>query len=360
MRIRSIALLLVLGCAGHPAATTTNTTTTPPTKAAASMSAVAASPADSARPPSARRDPHVEMLHGVRRSDDYFWLRRKDAPDVLAYLRAENAYTDAMMKPTAALQDQLYRELLARIKQTDLSVPYRKRGFFYYSRTEEGKQYPILCRKPGSLSGPEQVMLDLNQLAANEKFLGLGATEVSDDGHRLAYALDTTGFRVYTLAIKDLRTGEILPERMARVDSVAWARDSRTVFYVTEDDAKRPYRLWRHVLGTPVERDHLVYEEKDAMFIARVDRTRSDGFVLLNLGSHTASEVRYLRADDPTGSFRVIAERSKDHEYDVDHRADRFYIRTNDRGRNFRLVTARVTDPRRDRWQELIPHRDDV
>ena len=225
-------------------------------------------------PPSAKRIPREETLHGELRIDDYFWMREKDSPDVLSYLRAENSWTEAAMRHTDPLQEALYREMLARIKETDLSVPYRLGGYLWYSRTEEGKQYPIHCRRKGSLDAPEEVTLDLNEMGKGESYIALGSYVVSDDGRYLAYTLDTTGFRLYTLFIKDLETGEIGPERIERVDSVAWCADGRTLFYVTEDDAKRPSRLHRHTrraAGT----DALIYEETDEMFGLSASRTRS-------------------------------------------------------------------------------------
>ncbi|MGH7401729.1 MAG: S9 family peptidase, partial [Candidatus Rokuibacteriota bacterium] len=294
---------------------------------------------------------------------DYFWMRGKDDPEVIAYLSAENAYTDAVMKPTVALQESLYAEMLARIKEDDQSVPYRLRGHFYYSRTEKGKQYPIYCRKAGSPEAPEQVMLDLNQLAKGHPFLALGAATVSDDGRRLAYTTDVTGARDHTLHVKDLETGALLPDRVEKVSAVAWAADGLTLFYVTEDEAKRPYRLHRHRLGAAVA--DLLYEEPDALFRFHVGRSRSLAYLFLVSGSFTSTEVRCLPAADPGGTWRMLLPREKDHEYQVDHGigpdGDLFYIRTNRGGlRNFRLVAAPVADPHPDRWRELIPHRADV
>jgi oligopeptidase B len=310
-------------------------------------------------PPVARKDPRVDIVHGERRQDDYHWLRRKDDPEVLAYLRAENAYTDAVMAPAVALQEALYREMLARIKEDDETVPYRRGGHFYYSRTEKGKQYPTLCRKAGNLDAPEEVTLDLNVLGEGHPFLSLGAYAVSDDGHRLAYSIDVTGFREYTLYVKDLRTGELAPERIEHVSSVAWAAEPDVLVYVTEDPAKRPHRLWRHRLGAPA--DDLVYEETDALFRLYVWRSRSRAFLLAAARSFTSSEVRYVAAARSDAAWAVLREREPDHEYDVDHGGDWFYIRTNGEGRrNFRLVTAPVADPRPAHWRELVPHRDDV
>lgn len=320
-------------------------------------------PATSPSPPAARREAKLDVLHGEKRQDEYFWLRRKDDPLVRSYLEAENVYTDLVMKPTEPLQESLYAEMLGRIKETDLTVPYRKGLFFYYSRTEQGKQYPILCRKRGSLEAPEEIYLDENDLAKGEKFFAIGDEEVSDDGNLLAYTTDVTGFREYTLFVKDLRTGAIGPERVPKVSSIAWAADNRTLYYVTDDAAKRPYRLYRHTLGTDSASDPLLYEETDEKFVLGVGRTRSGEFVFADSSSHTASELRYVSAREPAGELRVLAPREKDREYDVDHGGGRpgvFYIRVNDRGRNFRLVTAPVSDPRPERWKELVPHRDDV
>jgi oligopeptidase B len=311
-------------------------------------------------PPNAARVPRVEVLHGDRRQDDYFWLRQKDDPEVVAYLQAENAYATAMLKPTEPFQEALYAEMLARIKEDDQSVPYRQGGYFYYSRTEKGKQYPIYCRKAGSLEAPEEVILDLNALAEGHPFLSLGVLAASDDGHLLAYSLDYTGFREYTLFVKDLRAGTLLPDRVEKVSSVAWAADGATIFYVTEDHAKRPYRLLRHRLGA-VDPDALVYEEMDELFRLGVWRSRSRAYLLAASRSFTSAEARYLPAADATGPWRVIAPREKDHEYDVDHGGNFLYIRTNRGGRrNFSLVRAPVSDPRPEGWEELIAHREEV
>ena len=310
-------------------------------------------------PPVAKKVPKTDVLHGDIRQDDYFWLREKDSAEVLAYLRDENAYTAELLKPTESFQEALYQEMLARIKEDDSSVPYRRGGHFYYSRTEKGKQYSIYCRKAGSLDAPEEVTLDLNALAAGHPFFSLGAYAISDDGHLLAYSTDVTGFREYTLYVKDLRTGALLPGTIEKVASVAWAADNRTVFYVTEDEAKRPHRLWRHRPGMPGS--DLVYEETDQLFRIGVERSRSRAYLFLGVGSFTSSEWRYLRADEPGGAWRMLTVREKDHEYAVDHGGDRFYIRTNGGGRrNFRLLAAPVDDPRPERFTELVAHRESV
>ena len=307
------------------------------------------------RPPMAKRIPHVTTIHGERLVDNYYWLRQKDNPAVMAYLQAEDAYTDQFMKPTLPLQETLYKEMLGRMLETDQSVPYRDGNWFYYHRTVAGKQYPIHCRKKGSLDAPEEVTLDLNEMARGKEFLEVGAYEVSDDGNLLAFSTDETGFREYTLYVKDLRSSSTLREKIPLVSGAAWAADNRTLFYTTEDEAKRPYRVWRHELGGKT--DTLVYEEKDALFELSVSRSRSKRFVYVAIGSKTTDEVRYLRADHPDEPLQIISSRRKDHEYSVDDGGDLFYIRTNDQGRNFRLVTAPSADPRRENWKELVPHR---
>ncbi len=313
------------------------------------------------RPPVAVRVPKVDVVHGDTRVDEYAWLREKTDPAVVAYLNAENAYSDAVMKRTEAFQESLYSEMLARIKEDDSSVPARRGRHLYYSRTEKGKQYPIYCRKLETVDAPEEVTLDLNVLAEGKPFISLGAYQVSDDGERLAYTLDYTGFREYTLHVKHLRSGDLYPDRVERVSSVAWAADDTTLFYVVEDEAKRPYRLYRHQLGSDTALAHPLFEETDALFRLGVWRSRSRAFVFAASRSFTSGEVRFLSATDPEARWTLLHAREKDHEIDVDHGGAFFYLRTNGDGlRNFRLVRVPVDAPRRDRWEELIPHRDDV
>ncbi len=348
----------------------------PEANAATSTPAQENSEATVPKPPVARREPVEHTLHGDRRIDHYAWLRHKENPEVISYLEAENAYTDAILKPTEPFQEKLYQEMLGRIQQTDLSVPYRLRGYLYFTRTEEGKQYAVHCRRRDTEGSAEELLLELNLLAEGHSFLGLDSFEVSEDNHLLAYSTDTTGFRQYVLQIKDLRDGKTFPERFERVTSVAWASDNRTLFYCVEDETtKRSHRLYRHVLGS-AEPDQLLYEEADERFRIEVERTRSGAFLLLTVASHTASEVRYLRADQPGGEFRLIAPREENHEYYADHHPGAltaehpglapnpsgglFYIRTNSGGRTFRLATAPASDPRREFWREIIPNRPEV
>jgi oligopeptidase B len=312
-----------------------------------------------ATPPVANKIPKTTQIHGDTRVDNYFWLREKQNPEVIAYLEAENRYTAAVMKPAEGFQEALYAEMLGRIKQTDLSVPYQLGDWWYYTRTEKGKQYPIHCRRRGSSAGVEQVMLDLNEMAKGKKFLGLGAHVVSDDANLLAYTTDETGFREYRLHVRDLRTGKDLADHFdAKVTSVAWAADNRTLFYVADDAAKRPYRLYRHVLGKPT--DDLVYEEKDELYRLGCRRSRDKAYIFAASQSSITSECRYLPSDQPTQEFRLILPREKDHEYYVDHRKGLFYIRTNKGAKNFRVVTVPVDDPSPGRWKEMIPHRKTV
>ena len=310
-------------------------------------------------PPVAKKVPKTTQVNGRTLVDNYFWLRDKKNPEVKAYLEAENAYTDAVMKPTEAFQKRLYDEMLGRIKETDVGVPYKKGDYFYYSRTEAGKQYQILCRKKGNLDAPEEVVLDVNELAKGQTFMALGAFAVSGDGNLLAYSTDNTGFRQYVLGVKDLRTGKVFSDHAEKVGSVVWANDNKTLFYTVEDDAKRQYRLYRHAVGTPGP-DDLVYEEKDERFDVEAGKTLSEAYIFLISGSHTTTEVRYISADQPMSDWKVMEPRKQDVEYYPDHNGDFFYIRVNDTGRNFRLVKAPVSDPRSQNWQEVVGHRSSI
>jgi len=323
------------------------------------LCAAAADNTSSLTAPVAKKVPNMTEIHGRKLVDNYYWLRDKPNPEVKAYLETENAYTAAVMKPTESLQKKLYDEMLSRIKETDVDVPYKEGGYFYYSRTEAGKQYQIRCRKKGSLDGPEEVLLDINELAKGQVFMAVAAYTVSQDGNLLAYSVDPTGFRQYVLHVKDLRTGQVLPDHAEKVGSVAWANDNKTLFYTVEDAAKRQYRLYRHVVGTTAP-DPLVYEEKDARFNVEVGKTRSQAYLLLLSGSHTTTETRYIPAGEATAEWKVMEPRQQDVEYYPDHNGGFFYLRVNDRGRNFRLVKAPVNNPRRQNWQEVVAHRPTV
>ena len=310
-------------------------------------------------PPVAKKVAKITELHGHQLVDNYFWLRDKKNPEVRAYLEAENSYTDAVMKPTEPLQRKLYDEMLSRIKETDIEVPYKEGDYFYYSRTEAGKQYSIRCRKRGSLEAPEEVVLDINELAKGQAFMRVAAYEVSEDGNLLAYSTDNTGFRQYVLAVKDLRSGNLLVDHAEKVGSVVWANDNKTLFYTVEDAAKRQYRLYRHSVGTSGH-DELVYEEKDERFNVYAGKTRSKAYIFLISGSHTTSEVQYIPADQPLAPWKIMEPRQQNVEYYPNHNGDFFYIRVNDTGRNFRLVKAPASDPRRQNWQEVVAQRASV
>jgi oligopeptidase B len=259
------------------------------------------------------------------------------------------------------LADKLYNETLSHIKQTDTTVPYRKHGYWYYSRTEEGKQYPVLCRKKETLSAPEEVMLDVNQLAQGEKFMSLDTTAVSDDSSLLAFTTDNVGFRQYKLHIKDLRTGKVLPDTAERVDSVVWAADNKTLFYTTEDQqTKRSDLAHRHLLGTDTAADPVVFHEKDERYDLGLERTREDKYLLMESSSHVTSEEKFLPADTPNGEWKVIEPRKEGIRYRADEANDVFYILVNDTDPSYRLVTAPLANPGKSHWTELIAARRDV
>jgi oligopeptidase B len=311
------------------------------------------------KPPMAKKVPKTTQIHGYTTVDDYAWLadKSKSDPAVLAYLKAEDEYANNLMKPAEAFQNALYDEMLARIKETDENVPYRKGDYFYYTRTEKGKQYPIYCRKKGSLTASEEITLEMNKMAEGHKFFSIRAYNVSENGNLLAYSTDTTGFRQYKLHVKDLRNGKAIENIAERVTSVAWANDNRTVFYAQEDETtKRSHKVFRHTLGSG--KHELLYEEKDELYRLSCSKTRSRGYIFIVSASSTTSEVRYLQADRAGDEPKLFLPRKENHEYYVDHLGENFYIRTNDQGKNFRLVTAPVNDPKN--WKEVIPHRKEV
>jgi oligopeptidase B len=329
-----------------------------PPPAAASLAASPIAPTRTGGPPAARPIPHFDERHDDIRLDEFHWLRNRDNPEVMAYLEAENAWTAESMRHTEWLQRAIYGELVARIQETDLSAPEAIDGWLYYRRTEAGRQYGIFCRRRNADDAPEEVLLDLNQVAAGHAYCRLGAREISPDHRYLAYSVDLSGSEQFELRIKDLATGALLADRIPNTSrSVAWASDSRTVFYVTLDAARRPCAAYRHRLGTSAADDTLVYTEQDEAFFVDVVRTRSRGFILLELSSHTTSEVRYIPADRPDAPFQVVAERVTGVEYSVAHRGDRFYLATNEGAENFRVLEVPVGNTRREMWREMLPHR---
>ena len=313
------------------------------------------------KPPVAKKVPKTTQIHGYTETDDYAWLadKTKTDKDMLAYLKAETDYAEAMMASTKGFQESLYKEMLARIKETDENVPYKNGAYFYYTRTEQGKQYPIYCRKKGSLTASEEVTIDMNEMAKGLDYFSIGAYNISEDGHLLAFTTDTTGFRQYNLFVKDLRTGKISDKLAERVVSVSWANDNKTLVYTQEDaTTKRPHKVFRTALGGG--KDELIYEEKDELYRVFSGKTRSKGYIVLYVASSTTSEMRYLSADQPNGELKLVSPRKEGHEYYLDHIGQTFYIRTNDKGKTFRLVTAPVGDPQIANWKEVIPNRKEV
>ena len=310
-------------------------------------------------PPVAKKMPKQTTLHGVTLVDEYHWLRDKGSPDVTAYLEAENAYTDAGMKHTVALQETLYNEILGRIKESDQQVPVRRGGYFYYSRTEKGKNYPIFCRKKGSLDAPEEVYLDQNALAEGKKFHALGGLDVSPDGTKVIYLEDLTAFREYTLYVKDIASGKILDSLPKVWNGTAWANDNKTFFYMTADEAKRGDTVWRHVVGTPRESDAKIFHEPDVLFNVGVSRMRSDEYIVIGAGSFTSGEARVIPTANPTAEPRLIAARRPGIEYSLEHGNGWFYLITNDGAKNFRI--RRASDkPGTLEWTDWAPHSADV
>ncbi|MCP4661290.1 MAG: S9 family peptidase [bacterium] len=313
-------------------------------------------------PPMAKVVPHELEQHGHVRTDNYYWLRERDNPEVIAYLEAENAYATGVMQHTEALQETLYQEIVGRIKQDDESVPFKRDDYYYYDRVVEGGEYPLFCRKKGSLEADEQIMLDANELASGHEFFAIRGLRVSSGQDLLAYAVDTVGRRFYTLHIKNLTTGEMLADTIANISgNAAWANDNQTLFYTRQHpETLRRYQVYRHVVGADPAQDELVYEETDETFSVGVSKTKSKRYLMINSDHTLSNEYRILEADDPTGEFRILEERRRGHEYSVDHYGDHFYIRTNHEAKNFRLMKTPVTATGRDHWQEVIPHRDDV
>lgn len=310
--------------------------------------------------PVAPKTPHDVTVHGDARTDDYFWMRQRDDPRLLPHLQAENAHADAWLAPHRALQKTLYDEMLARIQQDDEAVPYRQGRWWYSTRTREGAAYPVHIRRPAmgpdrrfDPAAPEQVLFDLNRMAEGKKYLSLALQEVSPDGRRVAYATDTTGGRDYVLQVRDIASGQDLDWRMPEVSSAAWAADGRTLFYVTMDAAKRSHQLWRAVPGSATA-PLLVHSEPDVRFDIYVHATRDQRWLVLHTGSKDESDSRVLDARRPTGAWRTVLPRRPSVVYDLDHRAGLFYLRINDTGPDFRLVTVDARAPQRQPPQELI------
>ena len=321
--------------------------------------------------PLAPKRPYTITQHGETRVDNYYWLRNREDPEVLKYLRAESNYLEEVMGHTKPLQDVLYAEMKGRMMETDSSVPEKRGAYFYYSRTEAGKQYPIFCRKKYSLDNPldhtEEILLDQNLLAEGKPFCSIGAFTVSPDGTKLAYSLDVDGGEVYTVYIKDLTNTVIYPEAIGNTYSsvyyhtgVEWANDSQTIFFLTLDAAQRPDCLWRHVIGTDPAQDTLVFQENDEAYFLFITKTRDNAYILTHHHATRAIEMRFLSADQPLGELKVLSPRRDGIEYFASHHEGNFFIVTNHEARNFRLMQASVEQSSIECWQEVIPHREDV
>jgi len=322
----------------------------------------AETPASAIKPPVAKILPEELTAHGHARIDNYYWLNQRENPEVVAYLEDENAYKEAVMAHTNDLQEKLFNEILGRIKKTDMSVPYKDQGYFRYTRYEEEGEYPIYCRKKGSLDAEEEIVLNVNNMAEGHDYYSVAGYSTSSNNSLIAYGVDDVSRRLYTLYIKDLTTGEILSDRIPNTSGRAtWANDNRTVFYMLKDTTTlRPFKVMKHVIGTDVSEDKEIYVETDETFDTSVYKTKSKKYILISSDHTLSSECRFLDADDPDGNFQVIQIREKDHKYDVDHFQDKFYITTNWDAKNFKLMETSVDKTTKENWKEVIPHRDDV
>ncbi|MBN1182010.1 MAG: S9 family peptidase [Bacteroidales bacterium] len=302
------------------------------------------------------------VIHGDTRIDYYYWLNQREDPKVMDYLNRENAYTDTMMSDTKALQDKLYNEIIGRIKQDDESVPYKDNGYFYYTRYEKGGEYPIYCRKKERLEAPEEILLNVNELAKGYEYYQVASISISPDNRYMIYGVDTLSRRLYTLYFKDLITGKILKDEIPNTTgSATWANDNTTLFYTQKnEETLRPHKVLRHTLGVDITKDKLVFQEEDETFMTYVFKSRSKAYIFIGSFSTLSSEYQYLDASNPLGAFQVFQPREKDHEYDVYHYGDQFYIRTNLDAKNFKLVKTPVNKTRKENWVEVLPHRADV
>ena len=309
-----------------------------------------------------KKIPTTLEKHGHLRIDNYFWLRERESPEVIKHLNDENEYAAKEMAHTHAFEEKLFEEIKGRFKQTDMSVPYKRDDYFYYTRYEEGKEYAIYARKHGSLDQPEEIMLDANVLAQGHEFFSIGGWAVSSGQDFLAYAVDTQGRRIYTVYLKNLTTSKILPDVLPNItENLTWANDNKTIFYGKQDETTlRQYQIYRHVLGTDPAEDQLVFQEDNETFVTYIFKTKSKQFLMIVSSQTISQEYRYLDADNPSGQFKVFLPRQREHEYHVEHFQDRFIIRTNSEAKNFRLMSTSLEKPERENWQEIIPHRDDV
>ncbi|MBB6610947.1 S9 family peptidase [Pontibacter sp. Tf4] len=348
------SLVVATGCSSSntTATTATNTPTTEQT------TTTIAEP----QPPVAKKVPKELTQHGHTRIDNYYWLNQREDPEVIAYLNAENAYTKQMLAHTEDLQKKLYNEIVGRIKQNDESVPFKDDGYWYYTRYEAGKEYPIYARKKGTLDAPEEIMVNANERAEGLSYYAAAGMNVSPNNQLLAFGEDTVSRRKYTIRFKDLKTGKFLPDQIPNTTGAAvWANDNKTVYYTMKDPALRSYKIFKHTLGTPSSQDKEVYHEADETFSTYVYKTKSDKYIIIGSGSTLSNEYRYLDADNPNGTFKVIQPRERGLEYSIDHFGDKFYIVTNkDGATNFKLMQTPVSKSGKANWKDVIPHRADV
>lgn len=311
--------------------------------------------------PKSVQKPHVHEAHGHQRNDPYHWMRDRENPEVIAHLEAENAYTESMLKDTEGFQEKLFEEMTGRIKQTDMSVPYKSNGYFYYTQFQEGSEYPVYCRKENDLDQAEEILLEVNKLAEGKSYFQVGGLSVSPNNTLMAYSEDEVGRRLYTLRFKNLKDGSYFPEQITNTSgSVAWANDNKTVFYTTKDETLRTNKVYRHALGTDPSTDVLVFEETDETFYCFAYRSKSGAYIMIGSSSTLTSEFNYLSADNPEGDFLPVIPRQKGHEYKAAHYKDHFYVITNRDAKNFRLVRFPIGQPEAENWEELIAHRPNV
>jgi oligopeptidase B len=318
-------------------------------------------PEQFAAPHPEKKPKELVTAWGDKRIDEYYWLNERDNPAVKAYLEAENRYADSVLAPVKDLQEKLFAELKARIKEDDASVPYFKNGYWYLTRFETGKEYPIFSRKKGDLNAAEEILVDVNELAKGHAYCQIGGLQVSPDNKTLAYSVDYSGRNLFKLFFKDLEKNQILPDSFDVGGAFAWANDSKTILYDTKDKVTlRNDKIWRHVLGSDKKKDVLMYEEKDVTQYAYLGKSKSEQYFFINSAYTQTVEVHYLDANNPTGQFKSVRPREKDFYYSLEHRDDKFIIRTNWQAKNFRIMEAPVSDPRRENWRDMLPHKDDV
>lgn len=313
-------------------------------------------------PPQAKKIKKELKIHEDTRIDNYYWMNNRENPEVISYLKAENEYTDAVLKHTEPFQKELYKEIVGRIKKTDESVPYKDNGYFYYSRTEGDAEYPLICRKKDNLKADEEILLNIPEIAKDYKFYQIGGSSISTNNNILAYSVDTVSRRLYTIYFKNIETGEIYSDIIPNTSGdITWANDNKTIFYTVKDKTTLlPFQVYKHILGTDISKDKLIYEEKDNTFYTFCYKTKSKKYIIIGEGSTLSSEYRFIDADKTDGEFKLFQKREKNLEYSIDHYKSNFFISTNYKAKNFRLMKTSVNKTEKKYWTEVIAHRDDV